>query len=131
MQEMLYPTSYLKSKKLGKDCALITDGRFSGGTSGLSIGHVSPEAAEGGAIGLVEEGDGIRIDIPKRSIELLVDEAELARRRDAMNERGAAAWTPNRKREVSQALRAYALMTTSAAKGAVRDLDQLVERHKA
>ncbi|MBW2496391.1 MAG: dihydroxy-acid dehydratase [Deltaproteobacteria bacterium] len=131
MQEMLYPTSYLKSKKLGKDCALITDGRFSGGTSGLSIGHVSPEAAEGGAIGLVEEGDRIRIDIPKRSIELRVDDAELARRRDAMNERGAAAWTPNRKREVSQALRAYALMATSAAKGAVRDLDQLVERHKA
>ena len=131
MQEMLYPTSFLKSKKLGKSCALITDGRFSGGTSGLSIGHVSPEAAEGGTIGLIEEGDAIRIDIPKRRIELLVDEAEIARRRAAMNERGAAAWTPDRKREVSQALRAYGMMTTSAAKGAVRDLDQLVQRHRA
>ncbi|MCA9502320.1 MAG: dihydroxy-acid dehydratase [Spirochaetaceae bacterium] len=130
MQEMLYPTSYLKSKKLGRACALITDGRFSGGTSGLSIGHVSPEAAEGGTIGLVEEGDRIQIDIPKRRIELRVDAAELARRRRAMEERGATAWTPNRKREVSQALRAYAMMATSAARGAVRDLDQLVERHK-
>jgi dihydroxy-acid dehydratase len=130
MQEMLYPTSYIKAKKLGQACALITDGRFSGGTSGLSIGHVSPEAAEGGTIGLVEEGDPIRIDIPARSISLEVDDAEIARRRRAMNDRGAAGWTPNRKREVSTALRAYGMMTTSAAKGAVRDLDQLVERHK-
>ena len=130
MQEMLYPTSYLKSKKLGKACALITDGRFSGGTSGLSIGHVSPEAAEGGAIGLVEEGDTIKIDIPNRSIHLDVDEATLAKRRAAMNERGDAAWTPDRKREISQALKAYGMMATSAAKGAVRDVDQLVERHK-
>ncbi|MGB0621662.1 MAG: dihydroxy-acid dehydratase [Myxococcota bacterium] len=130
MQEMLYPTSYLKSKKLGKACALITDGRFSGGTSGLSIGHVSPEAAEGGAIGLVEEGDTIKIDIPNRSINLDVDDATLAKRRAAMAERGDAAWTPNRKREVSQALKAYGMMTTSAAKGAVRDVNQLVERHK-
>jgi dihydroxy-acid dehydratase len=130
MQEMLYPTSYIKSKKLGQACALITDGRFSGGTSGLSIGHVSPEAAEGGTIALVEEGDTIRIDIPARSISLEVDDAEIARRRRAMNDRGTAGWTPNRKREVSKALRAYGMMTTSAAKGAVRDLDQLVERHK-
>jgi len=130
MQEMLYPTSFLKSKKLGRGCALITDGRFSGGTSGLSIGHVSPEAAEGGTIGLVEEGDPIRIDIPERRLELRVDEVVLAQRRAAMEERGAAGWTPNRKREVSQALRAYGLMATSAARGAVRDLDQLVERHK-
>ncbi len=127
---MLYPTSYIKAKKLGKVCALITDGRFSGGTSGLSIGHVSPEAAEGGTIGLVEEGDTIRIDIPKRKIELVVEDETLTRRRKAMLERGAAAFVPNRKREVSTALRAYALMTTSAARGAVRDLDQLVERHK-
>jgi dihydroxy-acid dehydratase len=130
MQEMLYPTSYLKSKKLGKACALVTDGRFSGGTSGLSIGHVSPEAAEGGAIGLVEEGDRVRIDIPKRSIELQVDDATLEARRAAMNERGAAAWAPDRKRVVSKALQAYGMMATSAAKGAVRDIDQIVERHK-
>jgi dihydroxy-acid dehydratase len=132
MQEMLYPTSYLKSKKLGKACALITDGRFSGGTSGLSIGHVSPEAAEGGMIGLVEEGDPIRIDIPGRSISLEVDAAELERRRAAMNARGELAWMPPevRPRKVSKALRAYAMMTTSAARGAVRDLDQLVERHR-
>jgi dihydroxy-acid dehydratase len=131
MQEMLYPTSYIKAKKLGKVCALITDGRFSGGTSGLSIGHVSPEAAEGGTIGLVEEGDTIRIDIPKRKIEVVVSDDVLARRRAAMLERGSAAWKPSRKREVSKALQAYALMTTSAARGAVRDLDQLVERHKS
>ncbi|MEZ4334585.1 MAG: dihydroxy-acid dehydratase [Myxococcota bacterium] len=130
MQEMLYPTSYIKAKKLGKACALVTDGRFSGGTSGLSIGHVSPEAAEGGNIGLVEEGDRIRIDIPRRRIELLVPDDVLARRREAMLERGRAAFTPNRKRAVSKALRAYAMTTTSAARGAVRDLDQLVERHK-
>ena len=130
MQEMLYPTSFLKSKKLGKACALITDGRFSGGTSGLSIGHISPEAAEGGAIGLIEEGDLIKIDIPNRSIDLMIPEDEMAQRRLRMNERGNAAWTPNRKRVVSKALQAYGMMTTSAAKGAVRDIDQLVERHK-
>jgi dihydroxy-acid dehydratase len=121
MQEMLYPTSYLKSKGLGKSCALITDGRFSGGTSGLSIGHVSPEAAEGGAIGLVEEGDLIEIDIPARSLRLAVDDGELTRRRSAMQARGAAAWQPaKRKRKVSMALKAYAALTTSAARGAVR-----------
>jgi dihydroxy-acid dehydratase len=126
MQEMLYPTSYLKSMGLGKECALITDGRFSGGTSGLSIGHISPEAAEGGPIGLVEEGDVIEIDIPNRGINLKVSEAELARRREAMEAKGAAAWKPvNRDRYVSQALKAYAALTTSAARGAVRDISQL------
>ena len=124
MQEMLYPTSYLKSKGLGKDCALITDGRFSGGTSGLSIGHISPEAAEGGLIGLVEDGDTIAIDIPKRSIELDVDEAVLTRRRTAMLAKGTKAFKPDaRTRHVSQALKAYAAFTTSAARGAVRDLE--------
>ena len=128
MQEMLYPTSYLKSKGLGKVCALLTDGRFSGGTSGLSIGHVSPEAAEGGAIGLVEEGDTIEIDIPNRTIHLAVSAEELAARRAGMEARGALAWKPvARERPVSEALRAYAAMTTSAAKGAVRDVTQ-VER---
>ncbi|MEW6131575.1 MAG: dihydroxy-acid dehydratase [Pseudomonadota bacterium] len=128
MQEMLYPTSYLKSKGLGKACALITDGRFSGGTSGLSIGHVSPEAAEGGLIGLVEEGDRIEIDIPRRAINLVVHEAEIARRRGEMEARGKDAWKPvKRERTVSAALRAYAAMTTSAAFGAVRDVTQ-VER---
>jgi dihydroxy-acid dehydratase len=123
MQEMLYPTSYLKSKGLGKACALVTDGRFSGGSSGLSIGHVSPEAAEGGALALVEDGDPIEIDIPKRSIRLDVSDAELARRRSAMESRGAAAWKPaSRQRAVSKALRAYAAMATSAARGAVREL---------
>ena len=126
MQEMLYPTSYLKSKKLGKACALITDGRFSGGTSGLSIGHVSPEAAEGGAIALVEEGDGIRIDIPNREIELLVSEAQLQSRRERMGARGSRAWKPEkRERVVSRALQAYALMATSADRGGVRDLTGL------
>ncbi|WP_192355870.1 dihydroxy-acid dehydratase [Mesorhizobium mediterraneum] len=122
MQEMLYPTSYLKSKGLGKACALVTDGRFSGGTSGLSIGHASPEAAEGGLIGLVHEGDTIEIDIPNRTIRLAVDDAELAARRAAMEAKGAAAWKPEekRKRKVTMALRAYASMATSAAKGAVR-----------
>jgi dihydroxy-acid dehydratase len=121
MQEMLYPTSYLKSKGLGKACALITDGRFSGGTSGLSIGHVSPEAAEGGAIGLVEEGDRIEIDIPNRRIHLAVPDAELASRRAAMEARGKAAWKPAaRARKISMALKAYAALTTSAARGAVR-----------
>jgi dihydroxy-acid dehydratase len=118
MQEMLYPTSYLKSKGLGKVCALITDGRFSGGTSGLSIGHVSPEAAERGAIGLVHEGDLIEIDIPERSITLAVSDEELAKRRAAQDANG---WKPEKRaRKVSMALRAYAAMTTSAAKGAVR-----------
>ena len=121
MQEMLYPTSYLKSKGLGKVCALITDGRFSGGSSGLSIGHISPEAAEGGLIGLVEEGDRIEIDIPARSISLKVDDATLARRREAMLSRKAEAWKPaKRTRKVTMALKAYAALTTSAARGAVR-----------
>ncbi|AKJ96098.1 dihydroxy-acid dehydratase [Thioalkalivibrio versutus] len=125
MQEMLYPTSYLKSKGLGKECALVTDGRFSGGTSGLSIGHVSPEAAQGGAIGLIEEGDTIVIDIPGREIRIDVDDATLAARREAMEARGAKAWKPeSRERAVTQALRAYALMTTSAAYGAVRDISR-------
>jgi len=126
MQEMLYPTSYLKSKGLGKACALVTDGRFSGGTSGLSIGHASPEAAEGGAIGLVEEGDTIEIDIPQRTINVAISDDELAARRVAMDAKGAAAWKPvSRERHVSAALRAYAAMTTSASKGAVRDVSQL------
>ena len=126
MQEMLYPTSYLKSMGLGKACALLTDGRFSGGTSGLSIGHVSPEAAEGGEIALVEEGDTIEIDIPNRLIALAVSDDELERRRVAQEARGDAAWTPaTRERHVSQALRAYAAMTTSAATGAVRDVSQV------
>ncbi len=123
MQEMLYPTSYLKSKGLGKACALITDGRFSGGTSGLSIGHASPEAAEGGAIGLVEDGDLIEIDIPNRRLHLAVPEAELARRRAAMEAKGKLAWKPaHRTRKISTALQAYAALTTSAARGAVRSV---------
>ncbi|MBK9431803.1 MAG: dihydroxy-acid dehydratase [Sphingomonadales bacterium] len=127
MQEMLYPTSYLKSKGLGKACALLTDGRFSGGTSGLSIGHASPEAAEGGEIGLVEPGDRIEIDIPNRTIHLAVSEEELQRRRAAQDAKG---WQPEkeRPRKVSVALQAYAAMTTSAAKGAVRDISQLQKR---
>jgi len=129
MQEMLYPTSYIKSKGLGKACALFTDGRFSGGSSGLVIGHASPEAAEGGAIGLVEEGDMIDIDIPERRINLRVDDATLAARRAAMEEKGDAAWQPvQRERIVSQALQAYAALTTSADRGAVRDLSQLKKR---
>lgn len=130
MQEMLYPTSYLKSKGLGKACALITDGRFSGGTSGLSIGHVSPEAAEGGTIALVQEGDIIEIDIPSRTIALAVSDAELAERRAAMEAKGDAAWQPakERLRKISPALRAYAAITTSAARGAVRDVDQLYRK---
>ena len=124
MQEMLYPTSYLKSKGLGQVCALVTDGRFSGGTSGLSIGHVSPEAAQGGAIGLIEEGDRIQVDIPKRSIQLDVSEQQLAQRRSKMDARGKGGWQPEEKRSraISPALRAYALLTTSADKGAVRDV---------
>jgi dihydroxy-acid dehydratase len=126
MQEMLYPTSYLKSKDLGKACALLTDGRFSGGTSGLSIGHVSPEAAERGEIALVEAGDTIDIDIPNRRIHLTVSDEALERRRAAMAARGAAAWRPaHRRRIVSAALQAYAAMTTSAANGAVRDVTRL------
>jgi dihydroxy-acid dehydratase len=127
MQEMLYPTSYLKSRDLGKACALVTDGRFSGGTSGLSIGHVSPEAAAGGTIGLVESGDRIRIDIPSRTIELRVPDDELVRRRAAKDAAGPDAWKPAhpRQRQVSLALKAYALMATSADRGAVRDLSHL------
>ncbi len=126
MQEMLYPTSYLKSKGLGKACALLTDGRFSGGTSGLSIGHVSPEAAEGGAIGLVVEGDTIEIDIPGRTINVALSDDELSERRATMELKGTHAWKPvNRERLVSNALKAYAAMTTSAARGAVRDVSQL------
>jgi dihydroxy-acid dehydratase len=126
MQEMLYPTSYLKSRGLGKDCALLTDGRFSGGTSGLSIGHASPEAAQGGAIALVEDGDTIEIDIPNRSINLAISPEALAARRAAMEAKGADAWKPvNRERYVSAALQAYALLTTSADTGAVRDLSQI------
>ncbi|MBS4001926.1 MAG: dihydroxy-acid dehydratase [Afipia sp.] len=126
MQEMLYPTSYLKSKGLGKVCALVTDGRFSGGSSGLSIGHVSPEAAEGGLIGLVETGDPILIDIPNRIISVELDDAVLAARRAAMEAKGSAAWKPvDRQRVVSPALRAYAALTTNASRGAVRDVSQV------
>ncbi|WP_085904758.1 dihydroxy-acid dehydratase [Kiloniella majae] len=126
MQEMLYPTSYLKSMGLGKACALLTDGRFSGGTSGLSIGHASPEAAQGGAIGLVEAGDAIEIDIPNRTINVLVSDEELDMRRKAMDAKGKDGWKPvkPRERKVSSALKAYAHFTTSADKGAYRDVDQ-------
>jgi dihydroxy-acid dehydratase len=128
MQEMLYPTTYLKSKDLGKVCALLTDGRFSGGTSGLSIGHVSPEAAEQGEIALIEENDQIEIDIPNRTINLMIDDAALLKRKDKMNADAKNAWKPKpRIRKVSQALRAYALMTTSADKGAIRDISKLEE----
>ncbi len=121
---MLYPTSYIKSKGLGKVCALVTDGRFSGGTSGLSIGHVSPEAEEGGLIALVHTGDTINIDIPRRSIQLAVSDAEIAKRRAEMESRGAKAWRPveARPRKVTTALRAYAAFASSAAKGAVRNV---------
>ena len=130
MQEMLYPTSYLKSKGLGKLCALVTDGRFSGGSSGLSIGHCSPEAAEGGTIGLVEDGDTIEIDIPARTLNLAVSAETLAQRRAAMEAKGDAAWQPAepRQRQVSTALRAYASMATSAARGAVRDVPSFRRR---
>lgn len=122
---MLYPTSYLKSKGLNKKCALITDGRFSGGSSGLSIGHVSPEAAEGGTIALIENGDVINIDIPARSIQLRVDDEILEQRRQQMVARGTKAWKPAaRQRRVSAALKAYAALTTSAARGAVRIVDE-------
>jgi len=127
MQEMLYPTAYLKSIGIGKDCALLTDGRFSGGSSGLSIGHVSPEAAEGGTIGLVQEGDSIVIDIPGRTINVAVSDEVLAERRAEMEAKGAKAWKPTkaRPRKVSAALRAYAAMATSADRGAVRDVSQI------
>lgn len=129
MQEMLYPTSYLKSKKLGQSCALITDGRFSGGTSGLSIGHVSPEAAEGGNIALVEENDIISIDIPQRKIEIKISQEELKKRREKMEQKGESSWSPGkRERKVSLALQAYALMCTSAAKGAVRDIGNITRK---
>ena len=123
MQEMLYPTSYIKSRHLGKECALITDGRFSGGTSGLSIGHVSPEAASGGAIGLVRDGDMIEIDIPARSINVKLSDEELASRREAENAKGRSAWVPARERKVSKALQAYASMVASADKGGVREVN--------
>ena len=122
MQEMLYPTSYIKSKHLGKECALITDGRFSGGTSGLSIGHISPEAAAGGNIGLVRDGDIIDINIPQRTISVEISDEELANRRKEEEARGKDAFTPrNRNRIISKALRAYASMVTSADKGGVRE----------
>jgi len=126
MQEMLYPTSYIKSMGLGTDCALITDGRFSGGSSGLCIGHVSPEAAAGGAIGLIENGDTIKIDIASRSLDLAVSTDELEKRRDAMNAKAADAWQPvSRDRVVTPALQAYAALTTSGSRGAVRDVTQV------
>lgn len=127
MQEMLYPTSYIKSKGLGAACALLTDGRFSGGTSGLSIGHASPEAAAGGAIGLVEQGDRIEINIPERSINVALSNEQLAERRTAMDALGDKAWKPvdYRPRKVTPALKVYAKMVTSADKGAVRDLSLL------
>ncbi|HEV7371712.1 dihydroxy-acid dehydratase [Arenibaculum sp.] len=129
MQEMLYPTSYLKTRGFKESCALITDGRFSGGSAGLSIGHISPEAGEGGLIGLVEDGDIIEIDIPNRSIRVVLDDAEIARRRERMQARGEMAWRPaDRDRPVSVALQAYAALTTSAARGAVRDVEQLRRR---
>jgi len=126
MQEMLYPTSYLKSKGLGKVCALVTDGRFSGGSAGLCLGHISPEAAEGGALALVEEGDSIEIDIPNRVLRVALSGAELANRRKGVEAKGTAAWKPaTRDRKVSKALQAYAAMTTSAARGAVRNVAQV------
>ena len=126
MQEMLYPTSYLKSKGLGKVCALITDGRFSGGSSGLCVGHISPEAADGGSLALVEEADVIEIDIPKRVLRVNLTDAELASRRKAVEAKGSAAWKPaTRERKVSQALQAYAAMATSASRGAVRSVAQI------
>jgi dihydroxy-acid dehydratase len=132
MQEMLYPTSYIKSMGLGQKCALITDGRFSGGSSGLSIGHISPEAANGGAIGLIEEGDAIEIDIPARKLHLAVDDGTLAQRRRDMEARGAQAWKPTEKRErlVSTALKAYAAFALSASEGAARDVDQVERKAK-
>ncbi|HCN72534.1 MAG TPA: dihydroxy-acid dehydratase, partial [Pusillimonas sp.] len=131
-QEMLYPTSYLKSKGLGASSALLTDGRFSGGSSGLVIGHASPEAAEGGNIALVHDGDKIEIDIPKRRIHLAISVEALAERRAEMESRGEKAWKPvNRQRVVSQALLAYAALATSADRGAVRDINQVMTRTRA
>jgi dihydroxy-acid dehydratase len=128
MQEMLYPTAYLKSKGLGKSCALLTDGRFSGGTSGLCIGHASPESAEGGGIALSREGDCIDIDIPNRKINLKITNEDLLLRREEMNN-SKNPWHPKpRERRVTDALKAYAMMTTSASKGAVRDINQLKKR---
>ena len=124
MQEMLYPTSYIKSRHLGKECALITDGRFSGGTSGLSIGHISPEAASGGNVGLLRDGDMIAIDIAARSIEAEVSDEEFARRRKEEEARGSMAFTPHkRQREISKALKAYSRLVSSADKGAIRMVD--------
>jgi len=123
---MLYPTSYIKSMHLGKECALITDGRFSGGTSGLSIGHVSPEAAAGGAIGLIKDGDRIAIDIARRTINVLVRDEELATRRERELSKGAMAFKPQRQRQIPQALRAYALFAASADKGAVRIIPESI-----
>ncbi len=123
MQEMLYPTSYIKSRHLGKECALITDGRFSGGTSGLSIGHVSPEAASGGAIGLVRDGDIIEIDIPNRSINVKLSDQELDSRRQEELAKGKNAFKPERERYVSKALKAYASMVSSADLGAIRIIE--------
>ncbi|MCK4990792.1 MAG: dihydroxy-acid dehydratase, partial [Bacteroidales bacterium] len=123
MQEMLYPTSYIKSRKLGEKCALITDGRFSGGTSGLSIGHISPEAADGGGIGLIQDGDLIRIDIPSRSMDVLVDKQEMDRRRKEAD-KAPHGWKPQREREVSLALKAYASMVSSADRGAIRIINE-------
>jgi dihydroxy-acid dehydratase len=123
MQEMLYPTSYLKGRGLDKTCALVTDGRFSGGSSGLSVGHVSPEAASGGTIALVQDGDMIEIDIPSRSISLDIDELELAVRRRQLEESGGFKPKEHRPRKVTAALRAYAAMATSADTGAVRDVE--------
>ena len=126
MQEMLAPTSYIMGQGLGDSVALITDGRFSGGTRGACIGHVSPEAASGGAIGLIEEGDPIEIDIPNRSLKIAISDEELAKRRTQMEAKGAKAWKPlTRDRQVTPALKFYAKMTTSADKGAVRDLSLL------
>ena len=119
MQEMLYPTSYIKSRRLGEKCALITDGRFSGGTSGLSIGHISPEAADGGAIGLIRDGDMIRIDIPSRTMDVMLDQDELDRRRKEADQ-DPDGWTPRRDRSVTEALKAYASMVSSADRGAIR-----------
>jgi dihydroxy-acid dehydratase len=129
MQEMLYPTSYLKAKGLANVCALITDGRFSGGSSGLSIGHISPEAAEGGTIGLLEDGDRIEIDIPARALRVALSDVQLAARRARMEAGGPDKWKPReRKRVVSAALRAYAALATSASRGAVRDVEQVVRK---
>lgn len=123
MQEMLYPTSYIKSMHLGKECALITDGRFSGGTSGLSIGHISPEAASGGNIGLVRDGDIIDIDIPNRTINVRLSDEELSKRRAEETAKGKDAWKPKRDRVVSKALKAYASTVASADKGGIRIIE--------